>query len=178
MLQDIAIITGGKGPITEGSRHQAEKVQISDLGQVKKITLARTTPPSSKAKAKAQGGSNGPVNIKEFASDHKTTANTTARKLQERLAETGGSVAEPHQSSRRQPKPRNEEKKARVEGRHACNSRSRGRKAFVQGEEEFTGALRRGTRQAELEVGWQRSVSTVGNARLQEPMRPMSKNAG
>src|ERR1700694_1182555 len=38
MLQDIALLTGGKA-ITEGLDIQLENIQISDLGQAKKITI-------------------------------------------------------------------------------------------------------------------------------------------
>ena len=38
MLQEIALITGGK-PITEGLDIQLKDIQVSDLGQAKKITI-------------------------------------------------------------------------------------------------------------------------------------------
>jgi chaperonin GroEL len=40
MLQEIALITGGK-PITEGLDIQLKDIQVSDLGQAKKITIAK-----------------------------------------------------------------------------------------------------------------------------------------
>ncbi len=38
MLRDIALLTGGKA-ITEGLDVQLKNIQISDLGQAKKITI-------------------------------------------------------------------------------------------------------------------------------------------
>ena len=50
MLQDIATLTGGKA-ITEDLGIKLENVKMEDLGQAKKVTIDRTTPPSSKVKA-------------------------------------------------------------------------------------------------------------------------------
>ena len=42
MLQDIAVLTGGKA-ITEGLDIQLKNIQISDLGQAKKISVAKNS---------------------------------------------------------------------------------------------------------------------------------------
>ena len=51
MLQDIAILTGGKA-ITEDLGIKLEGVKIEDLGTAKRQRSTRTTPPSSMAAGK------------------------------------------------------------------------------------------------------------------------------
>jgi len=90
MLQDIAILTGGKA-ITEDLGIKLENVQISDLGQAKKITVDKdnTTIVEGKGKqAEIEG------RVKEIRSQiDKTTSDYDREKLQERLAKLVGGVA-------------------------------------------------------------------------------------
>src|SRR6202161_1072541 len=90
MLQDIAILTGGKA-ITEDLGIKLENVQISDLGQAKKITIDKdnTTVVEGKGKhAEIEG------RVKEIRSQvEKTTSDYDREKLQERLAKLVGGVA-------------------------------------------------------------------------------------
>jgi chaperonin GroEL len=90
MLQDIAILTGGKA-ITEDLGIKLENVQISDLGQAKKITIDKdnTTVVEGKGKhAEIEG------RVKEIRSQiDKTTSDYDREKLQERLAKLVGGVA-------------------------------------------------------------------------------------
>jgi len=90
MLQDIATLTGGKA-ITEDLGIKLENVQISDLGQAKKITIDKdnTTIVEGKGKpADIQG------RVKEIRSQiDKTTSDYDREKLQERLAKLVGGVA-------------------------------------------------------------------------------------
>ena len=90
MLQDIAILTGGKA-ITEDLGIKLENVQISDLGQVKKITIDKdnTTLVEGKGKHSEIEG-----RVKEIRSQiDKTTSDYDREKLQERLAKLVGGVA-------------------------------------------------------------------------------------
>src|SRR3981189_1556865 len=90
MLQDIAILTGGKA-ITEDLGIKLENVQISDLGQVKKITVDKdnTTLVEGKGKHSEIEG-----RVKEIRSQiDKTTSDYDREKLQERLAKLVGGVA-------------------------------------------------------------------------------------
>src|SRR4030081_354560 len=90
MLQDIAILTGGKA-ITEDLGIKLENVQISDLGQVKKITVDKdnTTLVEGKGKHSEIEG-----RVKEIRSQiEKTTSDYDREKLQERLAKLVGGVA-------------------------------------------------------------------------------------
>ena len=90
MLQDIAILTGGKA-ITEDLGIKLENVQLSDLGQAKKITIDKdnTTMVEGKGKhAEIEG------RVKEIRSQvEKTTSDYDREKLQERLAKLVGGVA-------------------------------------------------------------------------------------
>ena len=90
MLQDIAILTGGKA-ITEDLGIKLENVQIQDLGQAKKVTVDKgnTTLVEGKGKhAEIEG------RVKEIRSQvEKTTSDYDREKLQERLAKLVGGVA-------------------------------------------------------------------------------------
>src|SRR5512146_1510485 len=90
MLQDIAILTGGKA-ITEALGIKLESVQLSDLGQAKKDTVDQdnTTIAEGKGSAKDIEG-----RVKEIrAQVDKTTSDYDREKLQERLAKLVGGVA-------------------------------------------------------------------------------------
>ena len=90
MLQDIAILTGGKA-ITEDLGIKLENVQMADLGQAKKITIDKdnTTIVEGKGKHSDIEG-----RVKEIRSQvDKTTSDYDREKLQERLAKLVGGVA-------------------------------------------------------------------------------------
>ena len=90
MLQDIAILTGGKA-ITEDLGIKLENVHMDDLGQAKKITIDKdnTTIVEGKGKhADIEG------RVKEIRGQvEKTTSDYDREKLQERLAKLVGGVA-------------------------------------------------------------------------------------
>jgi len=90
MLQDIAILTGGKA-ITEDLGIKLENVHVEDLGQAKKVTIDKdnTTIVEGKGKhADIEG------RVKEIRSQvEKTTSDYDREKLQERLAKLVGGVA-------------------------------------------------------------------------------------
>jgi chaperonin GroEL len=90
MLQDIAILTGGKA-ITEDLGIKLEGVQVADLGRAKKITIDKdnTTIVEGKGKSSEIEG-----RVKEIRSQvEKTTSDYDREKLQERLAKLVGGVA-------------------------------------------------------------------------------------
>jgi chaperonin GroEL len=90
MLQDIAILTGGKD-ITEDLGIKLENVQLADLGQAKKITVDKdnTTIVEGKGTQAAIEG-----RVKEIRGQiEKTTSDYDREKLQERLAKLVGGVA-------------------------------------------------------------------------------------
>src|SRR5229473_2528761 len=90
MLDDIAILTGGKS-ITEDLGIKLENVQLSDLGQAKKITIDKdnTTIVAGAGKSSAIEG-----RIKQLRAEiEETTSDYDKEKLQERLAKLVGGVA-------------------------------------------------------------------------------------
>jgi chaperonin GroEL len=90
MLQDIAILTGGQA-ITEDLGLKLENIQLSDLGQAKKITVDKdnTTIVEGNGKSADIEG-----RVKEIRSQvDKTTSDYDREKLQERLAKLVGGVA-------------------------------------------------------------------------------------
>ncbi len=90
MLQDIAILTGGKA-ITEDLGIKLENVQMADLGQAKKITIDKDNTTIVEGKGK-HGDIEG--RVKEIRSQiDKTTSDYDREKLQERLAKLVGGVA-------------------------------------------------------------------------------------
>jgi chaperonin GroEL len=90
MLQDIAILTGGKA-ITEDLGIKLENVQIQDLGQAKKITIDKDNTTIVEGKGKP-GDIEG--RVKEIRGQvEKTTSDYDREKLQERLAKLVGGVA-------------------------------------------------------------------------------------
>jgi chaperonin GroEL len=90
MLQDIAILTGGKA-ITEDLGIKLENVQIGDLGQAKKITIDKDNTTIVEGKGKP-GDIEG--RVKEIRGQvDKTTSDYDREKLQERLAKLVGGVA-------------------------------------------------------------------------------------
>src|ERR1700678_1128528 len=90
MLDDIAKLTGGKA-ITEDLGIKLENVQISDLGQAKKITIDKDNTTIVEGKGKP-GDIQG--RVKEIRGQiEKTTSDYDREKLQERLAKLVGGVA-------------------------------------------------------------------------------------
>ncbi len=90
MLQDIAILTGGKA-ITEDLGLKLEGVQITDLGRAKKVTIDKDNTTIVEGKGK---GSEIEGRVKEIRGQmDNTTSDYDREKLQERLAKLVGGVA-------------------------------------------------------------------------------------
>ena len=90
MLEDIAILTGGK-PIMEETGIKLEGVQLEDLGRAKRVTVDKdeTTIVDGKGSAKSIEG-----RIKQLRGQiEETTSDYDREKLQERLAKLAGGVA-------------------------------------------------------------------------------------
>jgi chaperonin GroEL len=90
MLEDIAILTGGKA-ITEDLGIKLENVKLEDLGRAKKVTIDKdnTTIVAGAGKASEIEG-----RIKQLrAQIEETTSDYDKEKLQERLAKLVGGVA-------------------------------------------------------------------------------------
>ena len=171
MLQDIAILTGGKA-VTEDLGIKLENVQMSDLGQAKKITVDKdnTTLVEGKGKhAEIEG------RVKEIRSQiDKTTSDYDREKLQERLAKLVGGVAVIKVGAATETEMK--EKKARVEdAMHA--TRAAVEEGIVPGGGvalvRCLTALDRLKAEGDEQIG----INIVKRA-LQEPLRQIAENAG
>src|SRR4030081_2590769 len=171
MLQDIAILTGGKA-ITEDLGIKLENVQISDLGQVKKITIDKdnTTLVEGKGKHSEIEG-----RVKEIRSQiDKTTSDYDREKLQERLAKLVGGVAVIKVGAATETEMK--EKKARVEdAMHA--TRAAVEEGIVPGGGVALSRCVPALDKLKLEGDEQIGVNIVKRA-IQEPLRQIAENAG
>ena len=171
MLQDIAILTGGKA-ITEDLGIKLENVQISDLGQAKKVTIDKdnTTIVEGKGKHNEIEG-----RVKEIRSQvEKTTSDYDREKLQERLAKLVGGVAVIKVGAATETEMK--EKKARVEdAMHA--TRAAVEEGIVPGGgvalTRCVSALDKLKAEGDEQIG----INVVKRA-LQEPLRQIAENAG
>jgi chaperonin GroEL len=171
MLQDIAILTGGKA-ITEDLGIKLENVQVSDLGQAKKVTIDKdnTTIVEGKGKHNEIEG-----RVKEIRSQiDKTTSDYDREKLQERLAKLVGGVAVIKVGAATETEMK--EKKARVEdAMHA--TRAAVEEGIVPGGgvalARCVPALDKVRSEGDEQIG----INVVKRA-LQEPLRQIAENAG
>ncbi|MGA8270826.1 MAG: chaperonin GroEL [Candidatus Sulfotelmatobacter sp.] len=171
MLQDIAILTGGKA-ITEDLGIKLENVQIADLGQVKKITIDKDNTTLVEGKGK-HGDIEG--RVKEIRSQiDKTTSDYDREKLQERLAKLVGGVAVIKVGAATETEMK--EKKARVEdAMHA--TRAAVEEGIVPGGGVALARCVPALDKLKLEGDEQIGVNIVKRA-IQEPLRQIAENAG
>src|SRR5499425_2698712 len=172
MLQDIAILTGGKA-ITEDLGIKLENVQIGDLGKAKRITIDKdnTTVIEGKGETNEIEG-----RVKEIrAQIDKTTSDYDREKLQERLAKLVGGVAVIKVGAATETEMK--EKKARVEdAMHA--TRAAVEEGIVPG--GGVALVRCQSALDELKVkneDEQTGIAIVRRA-LEEPLRQIVGNAG
>ena len=171
MLQDIAILTGGKA-ITEDLGIKLENVQIADLGQAKKITIDKdnTTVVEGKGKhAEIEG------RVKEIRSQiDKTTSDYDREKLQERLAKLVGGVAVIKVGAATETEMK--EKKARVEdAMHA--TRAAVEEGIVPGGGVALARCAAALDKVKAEGDEQIGINIVKRA-ITEPLRMIAENAG
>ncbi len=118
MLEDIAIVTGGK-PIFKELGINLETLELKDLGKAKKVTIEKETTTIIEGAGKSSDIKGRIEQIK--AEIDRTTSDYDKEKLQERLAKLAGGVAlikvgAPTEAAMK-------EKKARVEDAlHACRA--------------------------------------------------------
>jgi chaperonin GroEL len=171
MLQDIAILTGGKA-ITEDLGIKLENVQVSDLGQAKKVTIDKdnTTIVEGKGKHSEIEG-----RVKEIRSQiDKTTSDYDREKLQERLAKLVGGVAVIKVGAATETEMK--EKKARVEdAMHA--TRAAVEEGIVPGGGVALARSASALDKLKLEGDEHIGVNIVKRA-MQEPLRQIAENAG
>ena len=171
MLQDIAILTGGKA-ITEDLGIKLENVQIADLGQAKKITIDKdnTTVVEGKGKHSEIEG-----RVKEIRSQiDKTTSDYDREKLQERLAKLVGGVAVIKVGAATETEMK--EKKARVEdAMHA--TRAAVEEGIVPGGGVALARCAASLDKVKAEGDEQIGINIVKRA-ITEPLRQIVENAG
>jgi chaperonin GroEL len=171
MLQDIAILTGGKA-ITEDLGIKLENVQVQDLGQAKKITIDKdnTTVVEGKGKHSEIEG-----RVKEIRSQiDKTTSDYDREKLQERLAKLVGGVAVIKVGAATETEMK--EKKARVEdAMHA--TRAAVEEGIVPGGGVALARCATALDKVKAEGDEQIGINIVKRA-ITEPLRMIAENAG
>ena len=172
MLEDIAILTGGKA-VTEDLGLKLEGLRIEDLGQAKKVTINKdnTTIVEGAGTTEAISG-----RVKQIRTQiDETTSDYDREKLQERLAKLVGGVAIIKVGAATETEMK--EKKARVEdAMHATKAAVE--EGIVPGGRRGAAARGKGTRGRWRWRAISRSASTSSTAALEEPMRWIAQNAG
>jgi chaperonin GroEL len=171
MLEDIAILTGGKA-ITEDLGIKLENIKLEDLGKAKKIVVDKdnTTLVEGGGKASAIEG-----RIKQIrAQIEETTSDYDKEKLQERLAKLAGGVAVVKVGAATETAMK--EKKARVED--ALNAtRAAVEEGIVPG--GGVALLRAASAIDKLKLeGDEKVGAAIVRRALEEPIRQIVENAG
>src|SRR5881296_845907 len=171
MLEDIAILTGGKS-LTEDLGIKLENVRIEDLGKAKKVVIDKDNTTIVEGAGK-QTGIEGRVKQLRTQVDE-TTSDYDREKLQERLAKLVGGVAVIKVGAATETEMK--EKKARVEdAMHA--TRAAVEEGIVPGGGvTFIRAIS-ALEKLKLDDDEQIGVNIVRRA-LEEPLRQIAQNAG
>jgi len=157
MLQDVAILTGGKA-ITEDLGIKLENVKIEDLGQAKKITIDKDNTTIIEGKGK-KGDVEG--RVKEIRGQiEKATSDYDREKLQERLAKLVGGVAV-----------------IKVGAATETATRAAVEEGIVPGGGVALARCATALNKLKLEGDEQIGINIVKRA-LQEPLRQIAENAG
>jgi len=171
MLEDIATLTGGRA-IFEDLGIKLENVQISDLGQAKKVTIDKdnTTVIEGAGDAAAIKG-----RIDAIRNEiERTTSDYDKEKLNERLAKLSGGVAQINVGAATESACK--EKKARVEDAlHAC--RAAVEEGILPGGGVAVLRARKALARMKLKGDQKIGVDIVRRA-LEAPIRQIAENAG
>ncbi len=172
MLQDIAILTGGKA-ISEDLGIKLENVTLADLGQAKKIVIDKDNTTLVEGKGKH---SDIEARVKQIRNQvEETSSDYDREKLQERLAKLVGGVAVIKVGAATEAEMK--EKKARVEdAMHATKAAVEegivpgGGVALLRGQKALDGLK---VKSEDIQAG----IAIVRRA-LEEPLRQIANNAG
>ena len=171
MLEDIAILTGGKF-LSEDLGIKLEKAQISDLGRAKSVIIDKDNTTIIEGAGKNKEIAGRIASIKKQIEE--TTSDYDREKLQERLAKLAGGVAVIRVGASTESEMK--ELKARVEDAHHAT-----RAAIEEGIVPGGGiALLRAQKvvdQLKLE-GDEKTGAKIIQAALEEPVRMIAQNAG
>jgi chaperonin GroEL len=172
MLQDIAILTGGKA-ITEDLGIKLESIQLTDLGRAKKIVVDKDNTTIVEGGGKTSEIEGRVKQIRAQIED--TTSDYDKEKLQERLAKLVGGVAVIKVGAATETELK--EKKARVEdAMHATKAAVEegivpgGGVAFIRAQKALEG-LKLDNEDENIGVG-------IVKRALEEPLRQIVANAG
>ena len=171
MLEDIAILTGGKA-LTEDLGIKLENVDIDDLGRAKKIRIDKENTTIVEGAGKTQAVNGRIAQLKKQIED--SDSDYDKEKLQERLAKLAGGVAQINVGAATETEMK--EKKARVEDAlHA--TRAAVEEGIIPG--GGVGLLRTipALEKLKLEGDEKIGVDIVKRA-LEEPIRQLVTNAG
>jgi chaperonin GroEL len=171
MLEDIAILTGGKA-ITEDLGIKLENIKLDDLGKAKKVVVDKDNTTIVEGTGKPQSIEG---RIKQIrAQIEETTSDYDREKLQERLAKLAGGVAVVKVGAATETAMK--EKKARVED--SLNAtRAAVEEGIVPGGGVALLRASRGIDKLKLE-GDERVGALIVKRALEEPIRQIVENAG
>jgi chaperonin GroEL len=171
MLEDIAVLTGGK-PISEELGFKLENTVISDLGKAKRITVDKDNTTIVEGGGKTEDIKGRINSIKKQIDE--TTSDYDKEKLQERLAKLAGGVAVINVGATTETEMK--EKKARVEDAlHA--TRAAVEEGIVPG--GGVALLRTLPALEKLKVEGDEAVGvSIVKKALEEPIRLIAENAG
>ncbi len=172
MLEDIAILTGGK-VISEDLGIKLENVRLEDLGRAKKVTVDKdnTTLVEGGGKAEDMAG-----RVKQIRNQvEETTSDYDREKLQERLAKLVGGVAIIKVGAATELELK--EKKARVEdAMHATKAAAE--EGIVTGGGVAYIRAARALDDLKVDGADERSGVKIVRRALEEPLRQIASNAG
>jgi chaperonin GroEL len=172
MLEDIAVLTGGK-VITEDLGIKLENVKVSDLGEVKRVTLDKdnTTLVEGAGKSSDIAG-----RVKQIRMQiEETTSDYDREKLQERLAKLVGGVAIIKVGAATETEMK--EKKARVEDAMHATKAAVEEGIVPGGGVAYLRSIPSLEKLKEKNEDIQLGINIVRRS-LEEPLRQIAKNAG
>jgi len=172
MLDDIAILTGGK-VISEELGIKLENVQLADLGQAKKITIDKDNTTIIEGAGK---GADIAGRVKQIrAQIEETSSDYDREKLQERLAKLVGGVAVIKVGAATETELK--EKKARVEDAMHATKAAAEEGIVPGGGVAFLHAIK-ALEKTKLEDDDEQTGVNIIRRALEEPLRQIVQNAG
>ena len=171
MLEDIAVLTGGK-PLTEELGIKLENVDIEDLGRAKRVKVDKENTTIVEGAGKTQAINGRIAQLKKQVED--TDSDYDKEKLQERLAKLAGGVAVINVGAATETEMK--EKKARVEDAlHA--TRAAVEEGIIPG--GGVGLLRTLSALDKLRLEGDEKIGVdIIKRSLEEPIRQLTQNAG
>jgi chaperonin GroEL len=171
MLEDIAILTGGKF-LAEDLGIKLEKAQIGDLGRAKSIVIDKDNTTIIEGAGKNSEIAGRVASIKKQIEE--TTSDYDREKLQERLAKLAGGVAVIRVGASTESEMK--ELKARVEDAHHA-TRAAIEEGIVPGGGVALLRCQKAVKALKLE-GDEKTGANIIEAALESPLRMIAENAG